>query len=263
MKSLKLLFTIILVLICTLCFAQKSLLTTTKLETEVKKDPHKYAYSLKSIGKNKKIEVVDYAIDFFDNDFYKILLKKGGYGYIKPFCIVETPEINEFKSIKMVSNDKGTMYFFTYIDAYRVSLGSQRFREGHSVEVLSFGSNGVYRVRASKSGKEYEGNLNGSEIINTPEINFLKNEALTKLRNEKKETLLKRFKDKKIVELILDHKVWIGMTDDMAKESRGLPHDVNRTVTQYGVHEQWIYPVGIKYMYFDDGKLTSWQEPGY
>lgn len=49
------------------------------------------------------------------------------------------------------------------------------------------------------------------------------------------------------------------MTNAMARESWGLPEDINRTVGAWGVHEQWIYP-GNVYLYFENGILTSWQD---
>lgn len=54
-------------------------------------------------------------------------------------------------------------------------------------------------------------------------------------------------------------KIWIGMTREMAVDSRGEPEDINRTVTNYGTSEQWIYS-SKNYLYFDNGKLTSWQD---
>jgi len=57
---------------------------------------------------------------------------------------------------------------------------------------------------------------------------------------------------------ILEKKIWIGMTKEMAVESWGMPQDINRTVGSFGIHEQWIY--GNTYLYFEDGKLTSWQD---
>ena len=59
-------------------------------------------------------------------------------------------------------------------------------------------------------------------------------------------------------EKISDKKIWIGMTKEMAIESWGRPEDINRTVGSFGVHEQWIY--GDTFVYFEDGKLTSWQD---
>ncbi len=52
----------------------------------------------------------------------------------------------------------------------------------------------------------------------------------------------------------------LGMTYDEVKASLwGEPYDINRTVTQYGTHEQWVYGNG-QYLYFDDGILTSFQD---
>ena len=44
----------------------------------------------------------------------------------------------------------------------------------------------------------------------------------------------------------------------MALESWGQPDDINRSVGSWGVHEQWVY--GDEYLYFENGKLTSWQD---
>jgi hypothetical protein len=50
--------------------------------------------------------------------------------------------------------------------------------------------------------------------------------------------------------------------------SIGIPNDVNKTVTQYGQHQQWVYGSPLRkahYLYFegtgglDTMKLTSWQ----
>lgn len=52
----------------------------------------------------------------------------------------------------------------------------------------------------------------------------------------------------------------IGMTAEEVKYSTwGKPTKINKTTTKYGVHEQWVYSSG-KYIYFDDGVVTSIQE---
>lgn len=52
----------------------------------------------------------------------------------------------------------------------------------------------------------------------------------------------------------------IGMTAEEVKNSTwGKPKKINKTTTKYGVHEQWVYSSG-KYIYFDDGVVTSIQE---
>lgn len=52
----------------------------------------------------------------------------------------------------------------------------------------------------------------------------------------------------------------IGMTKSEVENSTwGRPQKVNKTTTKYGTHEQWVYS-GNRYLYFDDGELTSIQE---
>jgi hypothetical protein len=58
---------------------------------------------------------------------------------------------------------------------------------------------------------------------------------------------------------ILSGEYWIGMTDEMAIASVGYPDDINRTNGSWGVHEQWVYSGKGLYLYFEDGKLTSFQ----
>ena len=52
--------------------------------------------------------------------------------------------------------------------------------------------------------------------------------------------------------------LWLGMTDEMARDALGRPNDINRTTTSWGVREQWVYT--NQYLYFDDGILSSWQD---
>lgn len=59
---------------------------------------------------------------------------------------------------------------------------------------------------------------------------------------------------------IIDRKIWLGMTDDMALESWGLPDKNNRSVGSWGVHEQWVYERKDTYLYFENGILKSWQD---
>ncbi len=50
---------------------------------------------------------------------------------------------------------------------------------------------------------------------------------------------------------------WTGMNREMATISLGSPKDINRTVGSWGVHEQWVYD--DIYLYFENGRLTSYQ----
>jgi hypothetical protein len=52
---------------------------------------------------------------------------------------------------------------------------------------------------------------------------------------------------------------WVqkGMTAEQLRASWGGPEDINRTVTSFGVSEQWVY--GDSYVYLDEGVVTAWQ----
>jgi len=76
------------------------------------------------------------------------------------------------------------------------------------------------------------------------------------LRQELKVELVKKY-GTTIGQKILDKKIWLGMTRAMAGDSWGKPDSVNKTVGSFGVHEQWVYPSA--YLYFENGKLASWQ----
>lgn len=77
--------------------------------------------------------------------------------------------------------------------------------------------------------------------------------------------------DERTKSAILNGKVFIGMNTEQVLASWGKPNDINRTVFEWGVHEQWVYG-GLSgygryssyteptYLYFEDGLLKSWQD---
>lgn len=46
---------------------------------------------------------------------------------------------------------------------------------------------------------------------------------------------------------------------EVKASSWGSPNDINKTTTENGVHEQWVYGNG-RYIYLDDGVVTAIQE---
>lgn len=113
----------------------------------------------------------------------------------------------------------------------------------------------------------YEGNFGYISYSSLSENKFI-NSITSKLENKDAEKrkqenpklnrLSKKYGDA-IAKKIINRELWIGMTNDMAIEVLGTPDDINRTTTAYGVREQWVYNYG-KYLYFENGKLTSWQD---
>ena len=70
--------------------------------------------------------------------------------------------------------------------------------------------------------------------------------------------------DASIKARILEGNVTLGMTQEQVIASWGKPHDINRSAGEWGVHEQWVYGRNAKgnitYLYFENGRLTSWQD---
>jgi hypothetical protein len=55
---------------------------------------------------------------------------------------------------------------------------------------------------------------------------------------------------------LYQHKVWKGISSDMARDSWGKPVQINRMYVDQSVEEEWIY--SKKYLYFRDGILVDW-----
>jgi hypothetical protein len=55
---------------------------------------------------------------------------------------------------------------------------------------------------------------------------------------------------------IYQHKVWKGISSEMARDSWGKPRQINKMYVDRVVEEEWIY--SSKYLYFRDGVLVEW-----
>lgn len=64
--------------------------------------------------------------------------------------------------------------------------------------------------------------------------------------------------DSEFQDAIRGGRVRIGMSTEDVAASWGEPRRKNMSGGAYGKHEQWVY-LGNKYLYFENGKLTSWQ----
>ena len=82
---------------------------------------------------------------------------------------------------------------------------------------------------------------------------------------------------------ILNADVLIGMNSEQVIASRGRPHEIKKTTTKSGIHEQWVMVASIAshhprggglfgisygldkkanqyaYIYFENGKVTNWK----
>lgn len=65
---------------------------------------------------------------------------------------------------------------------------------------------------------------------------------------------------KKVLKAIQKADILIAMTTAQVTASWGLPKQINRSGGKWGLHEQWVYGEHGTYLYFENGKLTSWQD---
>lgn len=54
----------------------------------------------------------------------------------------------------------------------------------------------------------------------------------------------------------------VGMTEAQVRDLCRFPNDVNRTVVDGTVREQWVYEQGYEriYLYLENGILVAWQD---
>ncbi|HCT94321.1 MAG: hypothetical protein A2X19_08035 [Bacteroidetes bacterium GWE2_39_28] len=132
------------------------------------------------------------------------------------------------------------------------------------IKVINNEGNSYWKVMYN----DYIGYVNEVSIAKTPEMkevisvydeNLKKENERYKIENKNRvqNDLEKRF-GKENASRISRHMIWIGMTSDMAAASIGSPIKINRTTGSWGIHEQWVYH--SRYLYFENGKLTSWQD---
>lgn len=66
--------------------------------------------------------------------------------------------------------------------------------------------------------------------------------------------------NKETIKKLFKGEIWFGMGYDELIAVKGKPKDINRTQTEYYIHEQWVYSVlGHEYYYFENGKLVTIQ----
>lgn len=92
------------------------------------------------------------------------------------------------------------------------------------------------------------------------EWNNKNNEIISYLNSEHLYPSIYSKKDYEIIEIKGIKEPSIGMTKAEVEASTwGKPEDINKTTTKYGTREQWCYS-GYKYVYFEDGVVTSIQD---
>ncbi len=159
-----------------------------------------------------------------------------------------------------------------YEENFSASYVLGNVNKGDTLELIDYTRNGFYQARTKEGvlGYVISFNLKDDEFYkNFRESrlyldSLIKAEQLTQFKLKTKQE--EEMRRKQIIQKygaekgnkILQAKIWIGMTKEMAIESWGKPNNINRTVTAFTTNEQWVY--GTKYLYFENGLLTAWQD---
>jgi len=194
-------------------------------------------------SQNKEIEILSKKRDELENRKTKI---------IDSIKIIES-RINYLKSleIKFSENETNPSITKTKTDAkikdkpdiFGNIIGVIPAKE--SIKVFTY-NNGYWLIEKD-SLKGY-----------TSEIYLEENQTMHDIKSKNdKDNIIKKY-GKDISNKIFEHQIWIGMSSEMTILSIGYPESINKTTGSWGVHEQWVYK--NKYLYFENGVLTSWQE---
>jgi cell division protein FtsB len=137
-------------------------------------------------------------------------------------------------------------------NCYKVSFG-EAFGYVSKAGFISESEN-LKNIETSKQ-KEQENILVQQKLLELQKQNEL---ATEKQKEVRKNDLVKKYGQTSGLK-IYESRIWVGMTKEMVIDSWGKPLSINRTGNEWGVHEQWVYG-DHRYLYIENGKLTSWQD---
>jgi len=177
------------------------------------------------------------------------------------------------KIITQIANIKQQMYKPEYdFDSskgiittlkYEGALRDKPLVSGNKIKILSAGDTIiVYNEYKKPYFKVSFKNIIGYLSYGAIKLNDTLNEIIDpnySFKNKRFERLTKKY-GSSVASKIMKKKYWIGMTKDMARSSLGSPNEINKTTGSWGIHEQWIYEKKDLYLYFENGKLSSFQD---
>lgn len=169
------------------------------------------------------------------------------------------------------------------VEVYEIKEGLIKFKYGEEILIKKVGSGEAReqkRLEKQQELKEFDGFLSQNNIkrisVEGKDYFFTKGQAKQIKEGQVSDWLCKIYSDttkrraeycfqnrvnldSEKIRLILNGKIRIGMNQEEVIASWGKPRDINRTVSQYLIHEQWVYG-NNKYLYFESGVLRSWQD---
>lgn len=200
--------------------------------TRILNERYVFADTIIVAKKSDTIEIIGYGKDYYTAKYkYKI-------GYISSYLIPNTDDLIKFKEFSLLN-----------------LLNNET--DPDKKDIIQHDINIFNKQKIEYTNQKIDAQKALEQIKIQAEIDKKENEILKIQKKKRQDDLFKKY-GSSIGQKILDGKIWIGMTSEMAKDSWGLPTKNNRTVGSFGVHEQWVY--SSSYVYFENGILTSWQD---
>jgi|TARA_B110000503_G_scaffold15302_1_gene21341 hypothetical protein len=210
------------------------------------------------IDSEDTVNLIDY------NEFYWFIEFNGELGYLGEGYILETPEILAFKLARIDLNEEKLIdlkdrtveeekiILEKKIIEYRFKIIEEQ-KAGEQVKMDRDNQIRQEKERAAIQSRQAAIQKEERDRINREEEIIRKGKEELNRRSE-----INSKYDPLIAKRIINEKYFLGMTDEMARDSLGRPKDINRSVGSWGVHEQWIYSNDLL-LYFENGILTSYQ----
>ncbi len=209
-------------------------------------------------NKNTDMALVDYVVDNYIGQEVYVTSNKDAYGagvqMLKSYEYAQISYLNKGNRYHVATGIKQLRYD-PQIAELRYYLITET--EASSGKILRYAfpiAEGIDRLIVLASVHKE------AEQVKELERQKKEQERLDQIEKEEKEYKAKLIRQygKANAELILNKQIRLGFTKQMCIESWGNPEDINRTITYYGTHEQWVYGLGT-YIYFEGDKLTTIQ----
>lgn len=183
-------------------------------------------------------------------DRTRYLLKKDGkYLVVKAFYIDKNEDLENFifdkVSLRRMFIKDTALLAYSLPDSIQTVIGI-----GEEFLVPKTKTGKIVIAERAKNGQKYIIPINGLTINKVEELD---GETVEKYYKCIENNIKGKFRSDVIKGLVT-----IGMSDKMVLISWGQPRNINRTVTSWGVNEQWVYT--NKNLYFENGVLSAFQD---
>ena len=170
----------------------------------------------------------------------------------KKVTLEKTPEFLEHPILEISKNKKVEVLEYLENEYWKVKYKNHI---GYILGSTFLGTSLKVTSKMDEAVKVFKKKVSNDSIKKMEEF---KKECIA-MKEERLSRLLSEYTEEE-VRKIESQEIWIGMNTNAAKEMFGYTSNINRSTGSWGVNEQWVYRKKGMYLYFQNGKLTSWQD---